>query len=450
MQDLTQGREGKLIFVFALPMLIGNVFQQLYNTVDSIIVGNTLGKAALAAVGASFPLVFLLVSLIIGLSMGTTVLIAQYYGAGRLDLVKKTIDTTYLFLFVAALVCTLLGLATSKPLLRLLRTPAEGFALAVTYLQIIFAGLIFTFGFNTISAVLRGLGNSKTPLYFLILSTLINIILDLVFILSFGWGVAGAAWATVIAQAVSFLVGQFYLTRRFELFRFDLKKMTFDRTIFLTTLKIGLPTGIQQTLVATGMMALSRIVNQFGTAAVAAYTAAGRIDSFASMPAMNLSAALSAFVGQNLGAGKPERVKRGYLSALAMAIAIALATTVTVALFGRELIALFNADSEVIAIGASYLIIVGSFYPVFAWMFITNGVLRGAGDTLIPMFISVFSLWLIRVPVSGLLAKRLGTNGIWWGIPVAWTVGALLGFAYFLSGGWKQRSLLPTTQEEKR
>jgi putative MATE family efflux protein len=281
----------------------------------------------------------------------------------------------------------------------------------------------------------------------LILSTLLNIVLDLVFILSFGWGVAGAAWATVIAQAVSFLLSQIYLARRFELFRFDLKKITFDRTIFLTTLKIGLPTGIQQMLVATGMMALSRIVNNFGTTAVAAYTAAGRIDSFASMPAMNLSAALSAFVGQNLGAGKPERVKRGYLSALAMAGVIALATTITVALFGRELIALFNTDPEVITIGASYLIIVGSFYPIFAWMFITNGVLRGAGDTLIPMFFSVFSLWLIRVPVSSLLAQRMGTNGIWWGIPIAWTIGALLGFGYFLSGRWKRRSIIPTTKK---
>jgi putative MATE family efflux protein len=200
-------------------------------------------------------------------------------------------------------------------------------------------------------------------------------------------------------------------------------------------------------LVATGMMALSRIVNNFGTTAVAAYTAAGRIDSFASMPAMNLSAALSAFVGQNLGAGKPERVKRGYLSALAMAGVIALATTITVALFGRELIALFNTDPEVITIGASYLIIVGSFYPIFAWMFITNGVLRGAGDTLIPMFFSVFSLWLIRVPVSSLLAQRMGTNGIWWGIPIAWTIGALLGFGYFLSGRWKRRSIIPTTKK---
>ncbi|NLC53669.1 MAG: MATE family efflux transporter [Firmicutes bacterium] len=447
MQNLTKGREAKLIFAFALPMLIGNVFQQLYNTVDSIIVGNTLGKAALAAVGASFPLIFLLVSLIIGLTMGSTVLIAQFYGAGRLDQVKKTIETTYIFLFVAALIFTLLGLVTSKPLLKLLKTPAEIFPLAQDYLQIIFAGLIFTFGFNTISAILRGLGNSKTPLYFLILSTLLNIVLDLVFILVFGWGVAGAAWATVIAQAVSFLLGQFYLARRFELFRFDLKKIAFDWSIFRTTIKIGLPTGIQQMLVATGMMALSRIVNNFGTTAVAAYTAAGRIDSFASMPAMNLSAALSAFVGQNLGAGKPERVKRGYLSTLAMAGAIALATTLTVALFGRELIALFNTDPEVISIGASYLIIVGSFYPIFAWMFITNGVLRGAGDTLIPMLFSVFSLWLIRVPVSSLLAQRLGTNGIWWGIPIAWTIGALLGFGYFLSGRWKRRSIIPTTKK---
>lgn len=439
MKDLTQGSEAKLIFNFALPMLIGNVFQQLYNTVDSIIVGNTIGKEALAAVGASFPIIFLLVALIMGVTMGATILIAQFFGARQMDEVKKTIDTTYLFVFFAALGATAIGLATSGPILRLLKTPAEIFPLAKEYLDIIFAGIIVMFGYNTISAVLRGLGDSLTPLYFLIIATLVNIIFDLVFIKVFHWGVAGAAWATVLAQGISFLLGLVYLHKTHELFTFNPRKMTFNRGIFLAGLKIGLPSGIQQTLVATGMMALSRIVNSFGTNAVAAYTAAGRLDSFASMPAMNLSVALSSFVGQNLGANKPERVKKGYRATLGMATLISLAITLTVILFGPQLVRIFNQDPAVITIGSEYLVIVGSFYFVFSTMFVTNGVLRGAGDTLIPMFFTVCSLWLIRVPLAAFLASRIGTNGIWWAIPIAWVVGAILSVSYYRSGRWKRK-----------
>ncbi|HBG16046.1 MAG TPA: MATE family efflux transporter [Firmicutes bacterium] len=442
MKDLTQGNEGKLIFYFALPMLIGNIFQQLYNTVDSIIVGNTLGKEALAAVGASFPIIFLLVSLIMGIAMGSTILIAQFFGAGKLDEVKKTIDTTYIFIFFSALAATIIGFATSGPILKLLRTPDEVFPMAKTYLDIIFAGIIVMFGFNSISAILRGLGDSKTPLYFLIISTLVNIGLDLLFIKVFNWGVAGAAWATVIAQGVSFLLGAIYLHKTHEFFSFNFKKMAFERQLFITSIKIGLPAGVQQMLVATGMMALSRIVNGFGTNAVAAYTAAGRLDSFASMPAMNLSAALSSFVGQNLGANKPERVKNGYLATLGMATLISVVITITVTLFGRELISLFNTDPDVIQIGTSYLIIVGSFYLVFSSMFITNGVLRGAGDTFIPMFFTICSLWLVRVPISAYLSRLMGTNGIWWGIPIAWTVGAALSGGYYLTGRWKRKVIV--------
>lgn len=439
MKDLTQGPEGKLIFNFALPMLIGNVFQQLYNTVDSIIVGNTIGKEALASVGASFPIIFLLISLIMGVTMGATILIAQFFGADKMTEVKKTIDTTYIFIFFAALGTTVIGLAASGPILRLLKTPAEIFPLAKEYLNVIFIGIIVMFGYNSISAVLRGLGDSLTPLYFLIIATLVNIGLDLLFIRTFHWGVAGAAWATVIAQGVSLLLGLIYLRKTHELFTFNLKEMSFDRQLFFTGLKIGLPSGIQQMLVATGMMALSRIVNGFGTNTVAAFTAANRIDSFASMPAMNLSVALSSFVGQNLGANKPERVKKGYLATLGMATLISLVITLTVTLFGRKLVAVFNQDPDVIAIGANYLVIVGSFYFIFSTMFVTNGVLRGAGDTLIPMFFTICSLWLIRVPLSAFLAQRMGSNGIWWGIPIAWTVGALLSVGYYQSGRWKHK-----------
>ncbi len=448
MKDLTTGNEAKLIFNFALPMLIGNVFQQLYSSVDGIIVGRFLGKGALAAVGVSFPVIFLLVSLIMGIGMGTTILIAQYFGAQEMDKVKKTIDTAYIFLLIASLVITALGLFLCGPILILLKTPVDVYPLAKQYLRIIFAGITAMFGYNSISAILRGLGDSKTPLYFLIIATLVNIVLDLLFVIVLGWGVAGAAWATVIAQGLSFLCGFYYLNRtRQRLFRFKLGEMKFDRDIFWLNVRIGLPTGIQQMLVGSGFMALLRIVNGFGTTVTAAYTAATGIDSFASMPAMNLSAALSSFVGQNLGANKPERVKKGHLAALAMSAAISLAMTLVVILFGKELIALFNTDPAVIEVGARYLLIIGSFYVVFSIFFTTNGVMRGAGDTMIPLVATVLSLWLLRVPAATFLSQRLGSDGIWWGTPVGSTFGMIFSVIYYRTGRWQRKTVIKRQKE---
>jgi putative MATE family efflux protein len=310
----------------------------------------------------------------------------------------------------------------------------------VTFLRITFSGVLFLFGYNSISAVLRGLGDSKTPLYFLIISTILNVLLVMLFVLVFKWGIAGSAWATVLAQSVSFIMGVVYLNRTHPVLTFRLKGLEFDREIFKKSLAIGLPTGIQQVVVAAGMMALSRIVNGFGTNAIAAFTAAGRIDTFAVMPAMNLSAAISTFTGQNIGAGRLDRVKHGLRAALIISGAISLATTLAIVIFNWHLIAMFNSDPGVVAIGARYLIIVGGFYIVFSSMFVVTGVLRGAGDTLIPMLVTILALWGIRVPVSSWLSDRIGTDGIWWGIPIAWTAGLLLLTAYYRTGRWKLKA----------
>ncbi len=446
MNDLTTGSEAKQIFYFALPMLIGNIFQQLYTSVDGIIVGRVLGKGALAAVGVSFPVIFLLVSLIMGVGMGTTILIAQYYGARDMKRVKRTIDTAYIFLLVSAVVITALGLLFSGPILILLKTPADVFPLAKQYLNIIFMGIAATLGYNSISAILRGLGDSKTPLYFLIISTVVNIALDLLFVMVFHWGVAGAAWATIIAQALSFVIGFYYLNHTRELFVFKLQQMQFDWDIFALNIRIGLPTGIQQMLVGSGFMALFRVVNEFGTAVAAAYTAATGIESFASMPAINISAALSSFVGQNLGGNKPERVKKGYLAALLMSVTISVLMTLVAILFGRELISLFNSDLQVVEIGARYLLIVGSFYVVFSVAFTTTGVIRGAGDTLIPLISTVFSLWLIRVPAASILSHRFGSDGIWWGTPVGWLFGMFFNVIYYRTDKWKEKVVVGRRQ----
>ncbi len=442
MKDLTVGNEGKLIFLFALPMILGNVFQQLYNIIDSVIVGNYLGKEALAAVGASFPVIFVLISLIIGLTSGFTIVIAQYYGAKDFIKVKKAIDTLLVFMFFASVLLTVIGLVFSPFIFRWLALPEEIIPQARVYFNIFMIGLILMFGYNGTSSILRGLGDSRTPLYFLIISTIINIVLVILFVAFFGWGVAGAAWATVIAQGVSFALAVVYLNRSHELIRFSLRKIDFDKDIFYTSIRIGIPAGLQQTFLALGMMALLRIVNDFGTSTIAAYTVAGRIDSFAAMPAMNFGMALSTFVGQNMGAGKPERVKKGFRATLLMTTILSVSVSALTIIFGREMMAFFTPDADVIAIGQRYLIIVSAFYIVFSAMMVSNGVMRGAGDTLIPMFITLFALWVLRIPVSYWLSQRIGTDGIWWSIPIAWVFGFACSYLYYLSGRWKRKVIV--------
>lgn len=443
MKDLTQGNETKAIVLFALPMLLGNIFQQFYNMVDSFVVGRFVGTAALAAVGTGFPIIFLMIALIMGVTMGSTVLVAQYFGAKEYAKVRATVDTAYVFLFWAGLALSVLGVAFTEPILRLLRVPADVFPEASVYLRIIFAGMLPSFGYNAVSAILRGLGDSKTPLYLLVVSTLVNIVLDLSFVVLFHWGVAGVAWATVIAQTASFAGAIVVLNRKNQFLRLKLKELSFDREVFGLSLKIGLPTGLQQTLVAAGMMALTRIVNGFGTTTMAAYAAASRLDSFASMPAMSLGAAATTFVGQNLGARKPERVKRGHLSAVLLGAAYSLLTAAAVIVFGRALMGIFSADAAVIAIGARYLFIVGLFYVLFSTMFITNGALRGAGAAMVPMFNTILALWVVRIPLALLFSGPLGmgSDGIWWSIPAGWAVGATMATAYYASGKWKGKTI---------
>ena len=376
MKDLTEGNSGSLIFKFAIPMLIGNVFQQLYNIVDSIVVGRYIGKEALAAVGASFPLIFMLISFVVGVAMGTTIIISQFFGAKDIRMVKRSIDTMYIFLFFASIVVTLFGISLSGPIFRLINLPEDVMPQAIAYFNVYLVGMIFFFGFNGISSVLRGLGDSKTPLYFLVIATVMNVFLDLLFVAVFKWGVAGAAWATVISQAGAFFTSVIYLNRTHEVVKLNSLRLVFDKAIFIKSIKIGLPTGLQQTFVSIGMLAVTRIVNGFGTDAIAAYSAAGRLDSLAGMPAMNFGAALSTFVGQNLGANKPGRVKQGLKTTFIMSGALALFTSLVVIVFRKQLMQLFTTDISVIDIGANYLVIVSSFYIFFSTMFVIGGVMR--------------------------------------------------------------------------
>jgi putative MATE family efflux protein len=442
MKNLTSGKESKLILNFAIPMLLGNVFQQMYNIADSIIVGRFIGKEALAAVGSSFPIIFTLISLIIGIGTGATIIVAQYFGAKDINNVKRTIDTLYIFLFFASIVMGILGIFLSGPIFELIKLPEEVVPMAKQYLTIYFSGLIFFFGFSGTAAILRGLGDSKTPLYFLIFSTIINIFLDILFVIVFKWGIAGVAVATIISQAGAFFTTILYLNKTHEIINLSFRKLVFDKMIFRKSIKIGFPVGFQQAFVALGFLAMYWIVNLFGTDVTAAYAVAVRIDSFAVLPAMNFAAAFATFVGQNLGADKPERVKQGFYATLKMTAIVSLSITAIAMLFSSQLMGLFTTDENVIRIGAQYLRVVSPFYITFTWMFVVGAIMRGAGDTVIPMFITLFVLWVVRIPLSYWLSQETGIEGAWWGIPIAWVLGMILSYLYYLTGRWRSKVLV--------
>jgi putative MATE family efflux protein len=297
------------------------------------------------------------------------------------------------------------------------------------------------FGYNSVSAILRGLGDSKTPLYVLIFCTLLNIVLDLLFVLVLHMGTAGVAWATVLSQGVSFAVALVHLDSRNPYLRLKPSEVRADREILRHTVRLGLPTGIQQALVASGHLVLMRLVNRFGTDATAGFTAASRLDSFAMMPAMNLSQAVSAFTGQNIGAGRTDRVRRGFRVGLLGGLAISALVGLVVILAGRSLVMLFNQDPAVVSAGERYLLVVGMFYMLFSTMFVANGVLRGAGDAVVPLLTTILALWIVRIPCAVWFSGSMGLDGIWWAIPAGWTVGCTATMLYYASGRWSRKAL---------
>ena len=451
MKNLTIGNEGKLILKFAIPMLLGNIFQQLYSVIDSIVVGKFIGKNALAAVGTSGPVIFLLISFMIGITMGFTIVISQYFGAKDMTRVQKAINTMYIFLFFISILMSSVGILISRYIFLIINLAPEIIPQAQLFLNIFFSGLVFLFGYNGTSAILRGLGDSKTPLYFLIGSVMINIGLDLIFVLVLHWGVAGVAYATVISEGLAFSVQIIYLNKYHKVVKFSLRGLKFDYPIFLKSIKIGLPTGFQQTFVSIGMVALYWVVNRFGINANAAYSVAGRIDNFAAMPAMSFSIALSSFVGQNMGANKPERVKTGLRATFFMTSTVTLIMSAFILFFARGLMRMFTNDAAVIELGHSYLVVIGIFYILFSTMFVFTGILRGARDTLVPMFISLFSLWIVRIPLAYLLSNvpSIGVHGIWWAIPIGWFFGLIVYYFYYRSGRWKKKAIVKYDSEGK-
>jgi putative MATE family efflux protein len=434
---MTEGNEARLIVAFSIPLLLGNVFQQLYATVDAMVVGVGVSKEALAAIGVSFPLILLTISLIVGVTMGGSVVLSQYFGARDHVHLRRSMHTIYAFLLVASGLTSVIGIIMAEPILVLIGTPAAYLDQARVFLQITFSGMVFVFGYNAISSVLRSLGDSRNPLYFLVFASLLNIGLVLLFVLGFGWGVAGSAWATFFAQASAFALSLGFVQRsKEELLHISLAELKVDAEELRRVLRIGLPTAVQMGLVSLSFVALSAIVNPFGTEVMAGYAAASRLDSFAILPAMTLSIAMSIFVGQNMGAGKPERVRRALRATLLLAFGVSLLISVAFLLFPRSLIGLFASDPAVVSHGSRYLVVVAAFYPLFAAMFVLSGLLRGAGAATYAMVSAVVAVWAARIPASFILSRIYGADGIWYGIPIGWLFGLGMVAIRYFDGSW--------------
>lgn len=438
MKDLTTGHEGKSILLFTLPMLIGALFQQLYNTADSIIVGQFIGKNAMAAVSGANPIMFLLTSLLMGITLGFSILIAQYYGSKNMDKVRKTIDTTYVFVFVSSIIITIVGILICEPILKLMNTPEDIMASSRTYLIIIFIGTIFSAGYNSIAAILRGLGDSKNPLYFLIIATVLNILLDAVFIIYMKMGVEGAALATIISQACSFIFSVIYLNRSHKILNIRVHNIQFSKGIFKKGLKLGIPSAIQQMLFSFGNIALQSLVNSFGADAMAAFGAGLRIESFISLPIMNLGSAVSTFVAQNKGAKKPIRIKNGIRYSVYMSIIIAITVAILFALFSEQFILMFNSDAEVLRIGTRYLNTIGPFFIFISISFMLTSAIKGSGNAIFPLISSIVSLWIARLPGSYFFSSLIGVDGIWIGIPLGWLIGFIITLVYYKKANWNK------------
>lgn len=437
--DLTEGKVWKVIVRFALPLLVGNLLQQFYNITDSIIVGQFLGKEALAAVSASFFIYYFIISLVIGVGSGTTVVISQLFGAKQYQKVQLAFSSFFIFMLVGGIILSIAGIIFAEPVFRLTNTPEEVIPQAVAYFRIYIGGTFLFVTFNSIISILRGVGESVRPMLFILITTVLNIAFDLLFILVFKWGIEGAARATVVSQGIGMCIALAYVNNTHPLLSIKKQDMLFDWKLFKESLKIGLPTSVQQCAIALGLIALLGIVNSFGTNTLTAYGAAGKIDTIITQAILTLSGALAAFCGQNIGAGRLDRVKKGVQFTMYTNIALGLLTFAAVYLFGNEMMRIFTKDIDVVAIGKEYLLIIGGFFIVHGALNVYNGALRGAGDTLFPMITSLVCLWLIRIPLAYYLSSWLGRSGIWWAIGISITIGLIVTFVYYKMGFWKRR-----------
>ena len=428
----------KALIVFAIPMIIGNLFQQAYTMADSAIVGRLVGEKALAAVGAAYSLTNIFICVAIGGGMGASVIVSQYFGHGNYGKLKKTVYTALVTFLVISVMLGVIGLAFSKNIMIAMNTPVEVLDMSVTYLQIYFLGLPFLFMYNVLSSMFNALGKSRIPLYFLIFSSVFNIVLDWVFVADFALDVAGVAWATLIAQGVSVL-GSFTVLRK------ELKKLEgasdgiFEAEELFPMAKIALPSILQQSTVSIGMMLVQSVVNSFGAESLAGFSAGMRIESICVVPMAAVGNAISSYTAQNIGAGQLKRVSKGYVQANKMVIFFGVVICVILELFPTQFITLFlGADGSQVAIatGYGYLVFMGFFFFMIGFKMAADGVLRGAGDMKLFTIANLVNL-SIRVIMAMTLAPRFGIAWVWYAVPIGWMANFVISYLEYRTGKWK-------------
>ena len=429
---MIEGKISKSIILFALPILLGNLFQQLYNVVDSIVVGNVLGKEALAAVSSTGSLINLIVGLINGIFVGAGVIIARYYGAKNNKSLPKAVHTTIAFGFIAGIIVTAFGVIFTPWLLKLMGTPSDVFADSVTYLRIYFTGGIGIVMYNACVGIFQAIGDSKRPLYYLIVAAITNVVLDILFIAVFNFGVGGAAVATVISQFISAILGFIKLTKVDGDYKIYIKKIKIDGEMLKILMKMGLPTGIQNSIVAFANVIVQSNINQFGSIAMAGSGSYSKLEGFAFLPITSFSVALTTFIGQNLGAKQYDRAKQGARFGIIAGVSLAQIIGIIIWIFAPKLIGLFNSDPAVIEQGVIRARIICLFYFLLALSHCLSGILRGAGKTNIPMIVMLVSWCLIRIAYITIMVKIIpDIRVIFWAYPLTWFISSVAFLVYY-------------------
>lgn len=435
--DLTEGSIWKSILSFSIPLLIGNLFQQLYNTVDSWVVGNYVGKEALAAVGASTPIINMLIGFFMGLATGAGVVIAQYFGANDIKNMRKAIHNSMALTLVMSVLLTIIGLFFTNALLQAIGVPSDVFSEASSYLSIYFMGITCVLIYNMASGILRAIGDSKKPLYFLIFSSLTNVVLDIWFVRGFGWGVNGAAIATLISQAISAILVCFVLIHTKENYQLKIQELRFDKELLIKIIRFGLPTGLQQSIVSLSNVIVQSYINVYGSSVIAGYSVTTKLDGFMNLPLQAFNMAITTFVGQNIGAKKYNRVKKGAYVTFSMAMLTIIIFIIVTFLFGEQFISMFNQEKEVIQAGRTMQLVFLCGYIFLPCNQIINGVLRGAGKSAVPMYVMIFSFVLLRQLYLFVVTKFTSSVAfIFAGWPLTWFICSLIFIFYFYKVKW--------------
>ncbi len=432
-KDLTKGNVRPVLWAFTIPMFISVVFQQMYNIADSAIAGKFAGENALAAVGASYPITMIFMAIAVGSNIGCSVVISRYFGAGEMRRMKTAISTTLIASTVLSVVLTVVGFLLSAPLLRMIHTPQNIFQEGNVYLKIYIGGLIFVFLYNVATGIFTSLGDSRTPLYFLIGSSVGNVALDLLFVKVLGWGVAGVGWATFIAQGCACLLALITLLRRVRKIPSGHGKiMRYSHAMFLRICRIAVPSILQQSFVSVGNIFIQSLVNSFGSSVIAGYSAAMKLNTFTITSFTTLGNGLSSFTAQNLGAGKPERIRKGFHAGVMLGWLIAIPFILAFFFLGEAVLRLFmeHGGGEAMVTGKQFLRIVAPFYLVISVKLIADGVLRGSSK-MAGFMISTFTDLILRVILAYMLASFFGSTGIWMSWPIGWSVAAVLSLTFY-------------------